>query len=148
ALSGSRFLPSCRFELQASDLRSRLSGMSSSNIELDQWRGLYEVASHVQKLAPWTWMEEIDIFGVEMPSDGGLIFVSVMGAIGEHYAVALYRGSKALSSLWALYNDEHAVAEQVLEIPQIQISFENREFLEPEDLRIIKKLALKFRGKD
>src|SRR5438270_9628452 len=122
--------------------------MVSSHIDLDLWRGLYELASRVRAVAPWKWMEEIDIFGVEMPEDPGPLFVSVMGAIEEHYAVALYPGVEALTALWALHHNEHASPEQVLEIPQVQLSFENREFLEPEDLRIIKQLGLKFRGKN
>ena len=122
--------------------------MAQTDIDQDLWRDLYELASRVCALAPWTWMEEIDIFGVEMPEDSGLIFVSVMGAIGEHYAVAVYPGAAALTAFWALHHDEHAGPEQVLEIPQVQLSFENRDLVDPEDRRIIKQLGLNFRGKN
>lgn len=122
--------------------------MAQEPIDMDLWRDLYEIASRVRALAPWTWMEETDIFGVEMPEDAGPIFVSVMGALGEHYAVAVYPDAAAMTALWALHNDEHASPEQILEIPQIQLSFENRRFLEREDLGIVKQLGLKFRGEN
>jgi len=122
--------------------------MAQGKVDLDLWRDLYEIASRVRALAPWTWMDEIDIFGVEMLEDAGLIFVSVMGAIGEHYSVAVYPSAAAMTAFWALHHDEHASPEQVLEIPQVQLSFENREFLEREDRRIIKQLGLNFRGEN
>ena len=122
--------------------------MAQETIDLDLWRDLYEIASRVRALAPWTWMEEADVFGVEMAQGSDLIFVSVMGALGEHYSVAVYPSAAALTALWALHHDEHASPEQVLEIPQVQVSFENREFLEREDRRIIKQLGLNFRGKN
>jgi hypothetical protein len=122
--------------------------MAQKEVDLDLWRDLYETASQVQGLAPWAWMEEIDVFGVEMPGDAGLIFVSVMGAIGAHYSVAVYPGVAALTALWALHHDKHASPEQVLEIPQVQLSFENRKLLERKDLQIIKQLGLTFRGQN
>ena len=122
--------------------------MAQHDIDLDIWRDLYDVASRVRALAPWTWMEEIDVFGVEMGDEADLIFVSVMGALGEHHAVAVYPGAAALTQLWALHNDEHATSEQVLEIPQVQLSFENKKFLEPEDRRTTKRLGLNLRGKN
>jgi hypothetical protein len=38
------------------------------------------------------------------------------------------------------------VAERILEIPQVQLSFESRDQLEPEQRRIVKQLGLSFRG--
>ena len=58
-------------------------GMAQTDIDQDLWRNLYELAARLRALAPWRWMEEIDIFGVEMPEDAGLIFVSVTGKRGR-----------------------------------------------------------------
>ncbi len=40
-------------------------------------------------LAPWQWMTEVDLFGIEHPVTGELGFVSVMGQLGEHLAIAV-----------------------------------------------------------
>jgi hypothetical protein len=121
--------------------------VSANNINLELWRGLYDVAGRVRDLAPWKWMNEPDIFGVEI-SAGQVAFVSVMGAAGEHYAVSVYPGAAALTSLWRLYEDDDAEPERVLEIPQVQLSFEDRVYLTNEDRRIAKRLGLAFRGKN
>ena len=56
----------------------------------DEWRKLYELAGQVKVLAPWEWMFEDEIFGVQDPETGVTGFVSVMGTAGEHLGVALY----------------------------------------------------------
>ena len=119
-----------------------------TNVDPRVWSRLYELAGRVQAMAPWSWMEETDIFGVEIPGTDKVVFISVMGAIGEHFSVALYPGIEGLSALWALHSDDHAEPERVLEIPQTQLSFENRVQLRQEDHRILKQLGLRFRGKN
>lgn len=63
---------------------------------LEQWKRLYELMDKIRELAPWEYMYEQDIFGIQFPETGKLGFVSVMGNLGEHYAVAIYPGKKAL----------------------------------------------------
>ncbi len=41
-------------------------------------------------------MTEGDVFGVQDPDTGELGFVSVMGMLGEHYAVSVYLGTRAV----------------------------------------------------
>ena len=86
-------------------------------IDTLQWGRLYDLTKRVRDLAPWKWMEEIDVFGVDMPQGGGTIFVSVMGAIDTHYAVAVYPDAVALTALWALHEEKDVVPEHLLEIP-------------------------------
>ena len=112
------------------------------NPTLDEWRKLYTVAAQLKELAPWRWMNEDDIFGVRNPETNQLGFASVMGILGEHYAVNVYLGVEALYDFWNLENqdmefpeDEEefpdelagAVMEQLLLIPQLQLSFEDRD---------------------
>jgi hypothetical protein len=116
---------------------------------LDEWRNLYEAAIGIKELAPWQWMSETDIFGVQNPETGELGFVSVMGAVGEHYAVAVYLGALGLYKLLNLEQaGPFAEPESMLEIPELQASFEDRRMLRDEDRRIIKELELKFRGQN
>jgi hypothetical protein len=62
----------------------------------DEAKTLCELALRVKELAPWQWMEETDIFGIEDPDTGELGFISVMGYLGEYESVAVYRGAEGL----------------------------------------------------
>ncbi len=122
--------------------------MTEDSPTLEEWRELYQAAIHVKELAPWEWMEEADLFGVQNPETDELGFVSIMGMLGEHYAVALYLGPEGLYGFWDLENaGPFMPAEQLFEIPQLQASFEDRDVLHKQDRAIIKELGLKFRGR-
>lgn len=115
---------------------------------LPEWQRLYQAAMRLKELAPWEWMEEDDVFGVQDPETGDLNFVSVMGSLGEHVAVAVYLGPQALYSFWDLHEGGPSEApERILEIPQLQASFEDRSLLGEEDIGVIRQLGLKFRGR-
>jgi hypothetical protein len=47
------------------------------------WLRLYEAAIRIKELAPWTWMVETDVFGVQNPETDDLGFLSVMGMRGS-----------------------------------------------------------------
>jgi hypothetical protein len=119
---------------------------------VEEWGRLYAAAGLVKEMAPWEWMTEDEVFGVRNPERDEIGFVSVMGAGGEHFAVALFQGAAALYDFLALSEAggdgrvDRVVAGRVLEIPQLQASFENRGHLQKEDRYVIKKLGLKFRG--
>ena len=111
-----------------------------------QWRRLYELAVKLKELQPWEWMEESDIFGVQHPETGEIGFVSTMGAAGEHYAIGVYLGAEGLFGYFDLGGEMEIDPMALFDVPQLQISFENREELEKQDHALIKKLGLKFRG--
>lgn len=114
---------------------------------LDDWKKLYDLMAQLKNLAPWGWMEEDDIFGIQMPETGDSGFVSVMGALGEHLAVAVYQGIKGLSGFWQMHSKgPELTPEFVLQIPQLQASFEDRDLISKEDREVMKKLGLKYRG--
>lgn len=121
--------------------------MSDDGPTLEEWRRLYEASVRVHELAPWQWMEEDDLFGVQSSATGQTGFVSVMGMAGEHFALGLYLGSWGLYSFWDFHeNAEYFEPQQLFEIPQLQVSFENRSELHKQDHEVIKQLGLKFRG--
>ena len=130
-----------------------MSEQQTTTPSIEEWRKLYELASQVKALAPWDWMFEDEVFGVQDPETGSTGFVSVMGTAGEHLAVALYQDAGALYDFLELHDqaeDEDGgdllSAMRVIEIPQVQASFEDNGDLEKEDKAIIKQLGLKFRG--
>jgi len=115
---------------------------------LEEWRRLYEAAMRVKELAPWEWMVEMDLCGVQNPETDELGFVSVMGQLGEHYAVAVYLGPQGLYRFWAFEDaGPSASDEQFFQMPHLQASFEDRQVLRDKDREVIKALGLKFRGR-
>ena len=114
---------------------------------LDEWKRLHDLMAQVKELAPWDWMEESDIFGIQMPDTKDLGFISVMGMLGEHFAMAVYQGAKGLGGFWNIHSQGHHISpEVVLQVPQLQASFEDREMISKEDREVIKKLGRIYRG--
>lgn len=121
------------------------------NAYAQNWSRLVEAAVKIKKLEPWHWMQEDDVFGIAHPETGEIGFISVMGSLGEHFAVAVYLGAAALCKFLSLQHAPPDALEQypelLLEIPQIQVSFEDREDLEDWDRQLLRNLNLKFRGR-
>lgn len=112
------------------------------------WPALYRAADALQALAPWEWMDEQQMFAVEDPAGGPLGICSLMGALGEHIALAVYRGAAGLRGLQALAEAADAAEAQEAFSQQdlLMLSYEARSAQSPADLRLIKELGLKYRG--
>jgi hypothetical protein len=115
-----------------------------------EFKELCHLAHHIQQLKPWEFMEETDLFGVQDPGSSEIGFVSVMGALGEYEAVAVYRGPEALYA-WQDFHDELEInpkseqaSDMLMEIPQLQLWFADANELERRDREIIKNSGLKF----
>jgi hypothetical protein len=117
---------------------------------LDEWRSLYAAAVRFRDLAPWQWMYDSDLFGVVSPETGQTVYCCVMGNLGEHFALAAYRGSEGLLGYMALQATDGDFMPDPLDILMTQdclmASFENRSQLDKQDLAVIRSLGLKFRG--
>lgn len=122
--------------------------MTEHATALEDHRRLYAAAVAVKELAPWRFMRETDIFGVQNPEDGTLGFVSVMGQLGEHCAIGVYLGSEGLYGFLDLtQQDSPPTVQQIFEIPQLQASFEDRGLLRKDEIETVRKLGLRFRGR-
>lgn len=122
--------------------------MSDNAPTLDQWRRLYQAMARLKDMAPWGWMTETDLFGVQDPEADALGFVSVMGMAGEHMAVSVYLGAQGLHGFLGLQTAGPNIGpEAFFAVPQLQASFEDRDMLDRKDRRVIKKLDLTFRGR-
>jgi len=117
--------------------------------KIEEWDKLYKTAIKIKDIAPWEWLEEHDLFAVQNPDSNEIGFVSIMGAIGEHYAISVYLGEKGFYGFWDFQQSmpNKYSYQKLFEIPQLQVSFEDRNMLHPMDREIIKKLGLTFRGK-
>ena len=123
--------------------------MKKSKAKKQPWRQLYDLAEEVRNLAPWQWMQESEVFGVEDPDEGNIHFVSVMGSEGMHFAVAAYPGIEALHRVINLTEEEiFEYPERLMEIPQIQLSYEDRQHLADHAYKKIRSLGLRYRGQN
>ena len=124
--------------------------MSSKNNPptLEQWKRLYELMAEIKELAPWEYLHEDDLFGIRLPQTNQLVFVSIMGNLGEHLSIAIYLGKRGFEGFWNMQDAGYNFSpELLLQTPQLQASLEDRDILTPEDRRIIKQLNLKYRGR-
>ncbi len=112
------------------------------------YREIYRLASEIRHMEPWKWMYETDLFGVKIPGNDRVYFVSVMGADGRFFALSAYKGYEGLAQFLNFH--EHAGTmppETILTIPHLMLSFTDREMLSREHLESIKLSGVKFRGK-
>jgi len=115
---------------------------------LQEWKALYGAALEFKELAPWDWMHDCDIFGVKDPENGEIGYCCIMGAAGEHYALGLYLGSEGLMGITKIQSGEFSdLKEEAFFLQKcLMASFEDRKYLQKQDLQQIKTLGLKFRG--
>ncbi|MEI6783173.1 MAG: hypothetical protein WCQ21_19890, partial [Verrucomicrobiota bacterium] len=50
-------------------------------VPLDLWRELYQAAASFQVLAPWQWMHDTHVLGIN--NEHGVRLVTVLGNMGE-----------------------------------------------------------------
>jgi hypothetical protein len=113
-------------------------------ISIARWRPLYELARQIGAMAPWTLMDETEIFAVYDPESDQTGYVSIMGSLGEHRAIDVYLGNAGLRGFLALQDsDDRPQPTLIMSTPQLQLSFEEKGYLEQEDLFIIYELEYK-----
>jgi hypothetical protein len=114
-----------------------------------EWQALYGAANAFKELAPWEWMLDSDIFGVRNPESGEIGYCCVMGNLGEHLALAIYRGAEGLRSLVRIQAGEYWPPDLGALFIQncLSASFEDRDLLSKQDRDLIKALGLRYRGR-
>lgn len=72
-------------------------------------------------------MYETDLFGVKSPDSETLYFTSIMGSAGQFNAISIYEGVNAAEQiLWIQGQQEEAMPDDILLIPHLMVSFDNR----------------------
>lgn len=110
---------------------------------------VYQLSINLRNLKPWTFLSENDIFGIQIPGSEKKYFVSIMGGAGEHYALAAYEGTHAILDFWELSQpDTWYRPEDLLTIPHLMVSFENKEEIEPAARKQLREFGFNFMGKN
>jgi len=117
---------------------------------MNEWKSLYQAAEEFKKAEPWKWLWDQDLICVENPEDGTIGYCSIMGRNGEHYALGLYLGDNGMRGLYELIENAENISSNEIVHSQdcIMCSFDDREFVEKDDMKIIKELGLKYRGRN
>lgn len=107
---------------------------------------LYELAFRYKKMKLWKVLDEGQLFAIKL-SDGRIGYVSVMGAAGEHCALALYPGEEGFSSFRSLSMEDPSaktsreLREHVLQQTCLQCSFEGKDQISEEEREEVKQYA-------
>jgi hypothetical protein len=117
---------------------------------------LYDLADQFYRLAPWTWMHEAQLIGIQHPDTNEIAWISIMGAAGNHRTLALYLGTEAIQrfNLIQQHEDHNIlltnadIVSLILETRQLQATFAFRDELFPHELATIKSLKRKYRGEN
>ncbi|MDP2662131.1 MAG: hypothetical protein Q8R28_15505, partial [Dehalococcoidia bacterium] len=119
---------------------------------IEAWRDLYAAASKFKELACWNWMSDDDLFAVQDPVSGEFGYCCVMGALGESFALAVYLGPEGLDGFMKMVDSDIKSDADALEVLMamrcLQALFEDRNMLSKQDLEMVKRLGLKFRGRN
>ena len=128
---------------------------------LEEETQLLAAASYIELLKPWQILEEHEVFVVVNPETGEPGFVSTLGGLDEVQGVVVYTGIEAYFQLLEflenapddedLEEDEDEMADyamDLLQIPRLQFTLDEKEQLEPTDEALLKrhKIALKTDG--
>ncbi len=119
---------------------------TQSRIPIELWREAYDLADRVKEIEPWYGFFDSDPFAFTNPQTGEPAFITLMGSGGEHLAIAVYPDTAAIQKLMELTLDDSPDPMDLLFIRQLQVSFEDREFVEDQDRAVIRELGKKYRG--
>lgn len=118
-----------------------------NEISRSSWLELYKLANSFQRLAPWKWMYDSDIFGVQHPDSGAIGFCSIIGREKDVVGLAIYKGFKGLAGYEQVLESVHheyptydlfALQEYLL------ISFHPPQTLDSKERARIQQLGLPF----
>ena len=117
-------------------------------IELETWRKLIELGQQIRALEPWCFLSEVDLIGFRLSPQDEPVFMSVMGEMGTHYAVAFYFGEEGFHRFWYMQAAQHSEMgdiEYILNTRQLQVQFIGKDNLVPPAKKLFKKLGIQLR---
>jgi hypothetical protein len=117
---------------------------------LEQWKKLYDVAIKIKELQPWEHLWDLDIITLIIPGRE-MIYNSVMGRGRECYGIGSYISDKAINNFHNMLESKNFPIEQTIRFQDddiIMCYFGSRDELTAKELKLIKDLGYKFRGKN
>jgi hypothetical protein len=117
---------------------------------LEEWKALYDAAIEFRKIEPWNWVTETEIFGVQNSQTGEIGYCCIMGELGEVLALAVYHGTEGLSGYKKILKRQIKPDDPDSLFIQdcLIVMFENKGFVEKDDIQLINRLGYKFKGRN
>lgn len=116
---------------------------------LQGWKDLYEVAIKIKELKPWEYLWDMDIFTLFLPEIKEPFYFSVMGRAGECYSIGAYEGFDEFSGFMRIVESQDIPDHQMFRYQNnLMCYFGDRDELTKGELKIIKDLGIKFRGRN
>jgi hypothetical protein len=112
-------------------------------VPLLEWKSLHELASNVRQNEPWQTLTDTDLFALEDPATKQVGLVSVLGNLGELYAVQLYLPPEGLL-FWLQFFRKDApnpILAQ-FELRMLEAAFVTKKQLQQPDLIVLEELGL------
>lgn len=130
-------------------VKNKGGSMKKTGPTVEEWKELYASARMFKEYAPWQWMEDSDLFGIEDPESGEIGYCCVIGALEEMLGLLVYTGSEGISLVEALQSENLLPDDEDIHAMQkcIALTFDDRGMQDKKDLEVIKTLGLKFRGR-
>jgi hypothetical protein len=125
-------------------MSSRYSSDSDVHaVALSDWRKLQELADLVRMSEPWKILGDMDIFGISDPETSEMNVVSVLGALGEVYAVHVYLPPEGLAFLRDYFDrDEPSRDLALFKMRRVDVEFVGKKVLSARDIEIRRQLGL------
>lgn len=103
------------------------NNLTGSCPETEEVFEIYRKADAIQKMAPWEWMHETDIFVIQASENSQKFFVSVMGMETKEHSIAIFKEAEHAYSLFNCSLDAYDETDPslIMEIPHLRIFFEN-----------------------
>ena len=114
----------------------------------DEWKEAYEQAIIFKEIAPWDWMFDSNLFGVQNPVNGEVGYCCVLGALGQVFGLAVYLGDEGLGGYFeGIKRHRSRKYDDILHLKKcLLLTYEKRSYLDRPDLEVIKNLGLTFNG--
>jgi len=125
----------------------RWAGLTGGCAGGEEWKDLFLAAEQFRLLAPWGWMDDTQVFGVRDPRTGEVGWCVVMGAGGETYGLAVYRGEQGYGCYTLTMAGRVDGANLVAHMDGLLLTFSDREELTDLDRERVKGAGLKPRGR-
>jgi len=113
----------------------------------DPWGALYAAAVEFRELAPWRWLVDEQVFGVEDPATGEVGWCCTLGGAGELEGLAIYLGDSGFDRWRRTHETRFLPDEGFFGQDALVLSFADRASVSHVEHERLRSLGLKFRGR-
>lgn len=113
------------------------------------WKSLYSLIKEFIRKAPWDLFENEDVFIVQSPVDGQMYLCCIMGNGGEEFGLNAFRGAQGMRNFEKMvthHGEGPPDRNLMYEFDMLSFSLSPRDYMEKQDLAVLKKLLLTFPG--